>query len=50
VVGHTELSDGPKIISKNKLKFVFTDTKKHDYLTIVDTETNEIKFGNLNIS
>ena len=47
VVGHTELQDGPKIISKNKLKFVFTDTRKHNHLTIVNTETNEVTFVNI---
>ncbi|WP_461255256.1 metallophosphoesterase [Treponema sp. R80B11-R83G3] len=48
-VGHTELYDGPKVICKNKLKFVFTDTGKHDHLTIVDTETNEVTFKNIAI-
>jgi hypothetical protein len=49
-VGHTELQDGPKVISKNKLKFVFTDTRKHNHLTIIDTETNEVNFKNIDQS
>ena len=47
VVGHTELPDGPKVINKNKLKFVFTDTRKHNHLTILNTETNEVNFVNI---
>jgi len=44
VVGHTELQDGPKVICKDILKFVFTDTGKHNHLTILDTETDEVSF------
>jgi len=50
VVGHTELQDGPKVICNYKLKFVFTDTGKHNNLTIVDTETNEAKFETITIN
>jgi hypothetical protein len=43
-VGHTELQDGPKVIIKEEQKFVFTDTREHNYLTIIDTETDEVEF------
>ena len=43
-VGHTELKDNPKVIIRNDLKYVFTDTGEHNYFAIVDTKTNEVEF------
>jgi len=47
-VGHTELQDGPKVIIKNNLKYVFSDTREHNYLTTLDTKTNEVGFKKIN--
>ena len=48
-VGHTELQDGPKIIIKNDIKFVFTDTGEHNNLTVVDTKTNKVEFEEIKV-
>ena len=42
-VGHSELIQ-PKVVKKNKVKFVFSDTPQHDYLTILDTKTDSVEF------
>jgi len=47
VVGHTELQDGPKTISKNKLIYVFTDTGRHNFLTMINTKTNKVSFSDI---
>ena len=47
-VGHTEQENMPKIVLKNKQKYVFTDTRKHNYLTVIDTKTDEIIFEEIN--
>jgi hypothetical protein len=39
-VGHTE-NAAPYIVNDDEI-IVFTDTREHNYLTMVDTETNEI--------
>jgi len=43
-VGHTKQSNTPIIVSKDKHKYVFTDTRKYYYLTIIDTKTKDITF------
>jgi len=46
VTGHTENMQ-PRIVNKANHIFVFCDTPDHNYLTILDTESNEIEFVNL---
>ncbi|MCL2806249.1 MAG: hypothetical protein FWD26_09950 [Treponema sp.] len=46
VTGHTE-NVQPKIIRKYKQIFVFCDTQNHNYLTVLDTKTNNVEFINL---
>jgi len=48
VAGHTE-NLLPQIRKKNKQLFVFCDTPDHNYLTVLDTRTNDIEFIDLNI-
>jgi len=43
VAGHTE-NDEPKIVRKYRQIFVFCDTYDHNYLTVLDTGTNDVKF------
>jgi len=45
-VGHTE-NIQPRIVKKYKQLFVFCDTAEHNYLTIIDTKTNNVEFVNL---
>ena len=42
-VGHTELAVGPTSYLRNDCYFVYTDTREHNYVTIIDTETNDIR-------
>jgi len=46
VAGHTE-NTLPRIVKKANHIFVFCDTPDHNYLTILDTVSNEIEFVNL---
>ena len=46
IMGHTE-NIQPKILKKTTQLFIFCDTHEHNYLTILDTVTNEVKFINL---
>ena len=43
VAGHTEM-DQPGIMKKDKQIFVFCDTPSHNYLTVVVTESDSVKF------
>jgi len=43
VTGHTE-NVQPKIVKKYKQIYVFCDTFKHNYLTILDTKINSVDF------
>jgi len=46
VSGHTENLQ-PRIVRKLNNIFVFCDTPEHNYLTVIDTNTDEIEFVNL---
>ena len=46
IVGHTE-NIQPKTIKKAGQLFVFCDTHEHNYLTILDTESNDVRFDKL---
>ena len=46
VAGHTEYTQ-PRIIRKADQIFVFCDTPDHNYLTVLDTRSNEVEFVNL---
>jgi hypothetical protein len=43
ITGHTESTE-PQIAKKNNLIFVFCDTEEHNYLTVLDTQTNSVEF------
>ncbi|MCL2802328.1 MAG: metallophosphoesterase [Treponema sp.] len=45
-VGHTENLQ-PRIVKKYKQLFVLCDTAEHNYLTVIDTKTNEVEFVKL---
>jgi len=47
VTGHTE-NIQPRIVRKYRLIFVFCDTFAHNYLTVLDTEKNDVDFIKLN--
>ena len=46
VTGHTENTQ-PRIIRKLNHIFVFCDTPDHNYLTVLDTASNDVEFVNL---
>jgi len=46
IAGHTESAE-PQIAETNRQIFVFCDTHEHNYLTILDTQTNSTEFVNL---
>ncbi|MCL2440525.1 MAG: metallophosphoesterase [Treponema sp.] len=46
IAGHTENLQ-PRIVKKYKQIFVFCDTPGHNYLTVIDTKTNDVEFVNL---
>ena len=46
VAGHTEYTL-PRIVKKADQIFVFCDTPDHNFLTVLDTVSNEIEFVNL---
>jgi len=43
-VGHTEQGISPAVMRKGGYQYVLTDTRKHDYITIIDTATDEVIF------
>jgi predicted phosphodiesterase len=45
-VGHTEQEEEPDIV-KSKNIYVFTDTRAHNYATVINTENNDIHFEKL---
>jgi len=44
ITAHTEGIE-PRLVTRNKQILVFCDTYEHNYLTILDTVTNDVKFA-----
>ena len=48
ITGHTENNE-PKVVKSNNQFLVFSDTYKHDFLTILETRDNSVEFVKIKI-